>query len=361
MTGLSKATISVLIREFQELGIVESAGAGEAQTGPKPQLLRFRRDFKHLIALDYSDVRYEAGLIDLEGNLYGPALIGEITPGEDNLLASMFRAIDTLLDRASKDGLSLGGIGVAVSGLIDHFRGVVHRSTVFGVTNLALQEEIEKRYPLPARIDGDVNVRLVAEKSQDKTDWSHRNVVYFYVGSGVGAGISLDGEIYRGTSGLVGEIGHMVILPGGPQCACGRLGCLEAVASWPTLISRARSRGFASDTAALTADLVAAAAQDGDPKAMQACNDLSDCLGEGLAVLSNILNPDLIVIGGQIARYPDLFYPLLRASLNERALGPVATQVELSFGRVHQHTGLKGIPGLILPVILEEISAPAQP
>jgi len=350
-TRLSKATVSILIREFEAMGVVVAAGAGEAQTGPKPRLLRFKRDFRYVVGIDLSDVRFEAGLVDLKGELYGEPIYGS-TVGTTDLLGTVCPEIDQLLALAKRRGLQVGGIGVAISGLVDSERGIVHKSTVFDVVNLPLQAELELRYRLPVRIDGDVNVRLVAEQDRDQADWSGRNVVYCYIGTGVGAGLFLNGDIYRGTSGLVGEIGHIPVMADGRLCACGRRGCLETVASWPALLRRAQELGFRGTSP----EDVAKGAQEGDVCARQACQEMADHLSMGLAALVNLLNPDLILVGGEIAAYPGVFYPLLRKSLHQRSLEPAASQAELRLAGMHAHTGVSGTAGLLLPVILEGLT-----
>ena len=139
---------------------------------------------------------------------------------------------------------------------------MIYRSTVLQISDMPLQAEIEKRYQLPVRVDGDVNVRLVAEQGCDEEDWTDRNVIYVYVGTGIGAGLYLKGGIYRGQSGLVGEIGHIPVVADGPTCVCGRRGCLEAVASWSRLPELARELGF-NDGREVTAEHVVRAAYSG--------------------------------------------------------------------------------------------------
>jgi len=353
LTGLSKAAVSVLIREFLERGLVEPAGAGQSSVGPKPRLLRFRGDYRYVIGIDLSDPHYRAALVDLRGQILEPRISGTAPHDENGLLSTVCEIIDTLLDRAQQRGCTVGGIGIAISGLVDHQRGMIYRSTVLQISDMPLQAEIEKRYQLPVRVDGDVNVRLVAEQGCDEEDWTDRNVIYVYVGTGIGAGLYLKGGIYRGQSGLVGEIGHIPVVADGPTCVCGRRGCLEAVASWSRLPELARELGF-NGGREVTAEHVVRAAYAGDPVAHAACAELAANLGEGLAILANILNPDLIILGGNIADAPGVFYPLLRQNLSDRAIKPVGDQVELRFSRAGADAGLVGTAGLLLPVILME-------
>ena len=389
-TGLTKATVSVLVREFEAMGILVPAAAGQDPAGkpgiseltpagasatgpgPKPRLLEFNANVRYVIGVDLSDVRFEAALVNLRGELYGAPVFGELrkskSENKSDLLAQIFAAIDQLYAVAIDRGLKLGGIGVAISGMVDYRRGIVHRSTVFNIEDLPLQAELEKRYSLPARIDGDVNVRLLAEQGEDERDWSKLSVVYYYVGSGVGAGIFSEGQIYRGASGLTGEVGHITVVPNGdgPLCACGRRGCLEAVGALPALVRRAAELGFRPQCAPehlrgeFTHSDVIAAAEAGDPVAKRACEEVADYLAKGLGVLVNILNPDLLIVGGGIAFYPGYFYPLLRVGVNRYALAPASQQAELRFARVLHHAGVIGSVGLLMPVILRNLTPSAR-
>ena len=357
MTGLSKAAVSVLIREFLGVGLIEPAGSGESQIGPKPRLLRFCGDYRYVIGVDLSVPEYRAALVDLRGRFLEPPVSGTAPQDEDGLLSSICATIDALLARARERGVVVGGIGIAAPGLVDHRKGAIHRSTALKVTDMPLQAELERRYGLPVRVDGDVNVRLMAEESRHQEDWSSLSVIYVYVGAGIGAGLWLNGGAYRGRSGLAGEIGHIPVVPGGPACVCGCRGCLQAVASWHRLPERARELGFdgrVDGGSGLAPVDVVKAAYDGHPSAQKACAELAEYLGIGLAILANILNPDLIVIGGDIAEFPAVFDPLLRQNLAERALKPVASQVELRFSTAGADAGLEGTAGLLLPVILSK-------
>lgn len=367
LTGLSKATVSILIRDLEETGIIVPVGPGTSAVGPKPRLIGFRGDFRHVIGIDFSDTHYIAALVDLNGRIACEPIYGDVAKGEKGLLATVSHIVGELKQVATQHGYSLCGIGIALSGLINSDRGIVHSSTVFDVTDMPLQDELERRFQLPVRIDGDVNVRLVAEEAEDEVGWALRNVIYVYVGTGVGAGIYLNDEIYRGTSGLVGEVGHIPVEGDGPKCACGRSGCLEAVASWPMLASMATEAGFDPGShkgprdpeegapRGLTSDDVARAAEAGDPLALAACNRLANYLAEGLATLANVLNPDLIILGGKIDAYPGLFYPLLRQGLNQKALPPVASQVELRIAKAGPLAGVKGTAGLLFPVVMSRL------
>jgi predicted NBD/HSP70 family sugar kinase len=133
-----------------------------------------------------SDTHFEVGLTNLAGELFTAPLQGSCAPGSD-----VVQQIAPLVDRAASDaksaGLQVAGIGVAISGLVDHINGVVLDSTVFGINNLPLQAELERRYGLPVRIDGDVHARLLAEMRQSGPAFKDANVVYIYVGTGIGA------------------------------------------------------------------------------------------------------------------------------------------------------------------------------
>lgn len=227
-------------------------------------------------------------------------VLGKVTRGiapED--LADLPAVITGLIG----DSRSARAVGVGVAGLVDAVTGTLLWSPHRRGRAIALGAEISRRLGLPVTVDNDANLAALAE-ARLGAGAGRRMVLMVTVGTGIGGGLVIDGEIERGR-GHLGEIGHMVLDPGGPECACGHLGCWEAVASGRALDRAARACAAAPNGMLAGrddvdgADLVAAA-EAGDAAAGAAIEAVGRALGRGLAVLVAVLDPDVIVVGGGV-------------------------------------------------------------
>lgn len=244
--------------------------------------------------------------------------------------------------------LPLGRVGVAVPGPLNVREGVVYEPpNLPGWKNVPLRRMLEERLGRPVVLENDANAAALGEWWQGAGVSSH-HLVYITVSSGVGGGLVLDGKLYRGAEGMAGEIGHMVVDPDGPVCSCGRPGHLEGIASGPAIARWTEERlreGRASVLAgrqALSSREVAEAAERGDGLAREAFQRAGRSLGSVVAGLLNLLNPEVVVIGGGVARAGRwLFDPLLEAARQASFTRPwqVARIVPAALG---DHAGLVG-------------------
>jgi glucokinase len=214
---------------------------------------------------------------------------------------------------AAAGGRRLRGIGVSAPGPLDINRGVVTEApNLPGWTEIALQQRIREASGLPAWIENDANAGAFAEHRAGAGRGS-RHMILVAIGTGVGGGLILDGRLYHGASGGAGEVGHMIVDPGGAICGCGRAGCLEAVASGRALdadaerIAAAQPDGLVARTAREAAEppdarILDLAATAGDEAAIEALTRAGRFLGAGLTNLVNLLNPEVIAIGGSVRK-----------------------------------------------------------
>ncbi len=233
------------------------------------------------------------------------------TGAEDGPDAVIARMVESA--RAAADGRELRAIGVSAPGPLDIGRGIVTEApNLPGWINIPLQQRIRETSGLPAWIENDANAGAVAEQRVGAGRGSN-HMVLVAVGTGVGGGLILNGNLYHGASGGAGEVGHMTVDPGGAICGCGRVGCLEAVAAGRTLDAAAREIAAAEPEGVLAriarseaeepnARMLDLAAADGDPAAIAALTRAGGYLGAGLTNLTNLLNPDIIVIGGSVRK-----------------------------------------------------------
>lgn len=315
---------------------------------------------KPIVGIDLGGTKIGAGLVNVHGEVlatdYQPTNTAE---GQEAVTKRMVEAVGRVLDGAGLAAGDVSGIGIGAPGPLDIPRGVLTRPpNLPGWVNVPLRQIIQDRTGLPTYIENDANAAAIGEYLYGAGQGT-RNMVYVTVSTGIGGGLILNGQIYHGTSGGAGEIGHMVVLPKGPHCGCGNRGCLEALASGtaiaregqevvergiPTLI--AESAGDAGDS--VTARSVIDAMHSGDPYATEIITHAMYYLGLGMANLVNLFNPEMIVFGGGLSNLQeDLLGPVRRA-ISLHAFPSAASQVTVGLARLGAEVGIVGAAGAAL-------------
>ncbi|MBA3346438.1 MAG: ROK family protein [Gemmatimonadales bacterium] len=248
----------------------------------------------------------------------------------DRLVALAARTIEET--RRQLPGADIMGIGVGAPGPLDTRSGIVLLTPNLGWVNLPLRQIIHDRLGLPAALDNDANCAVLGEWWVGAARGT-RHAIGITIGTGIGGGLILDGQLYHGASDVAGEIGHSTIDTEGRRCKCGNYGCLEAYASGPNIALRAVESieaGVESslsglvdgDLTQVTAQTVYEAAQAGDELALQVVTDTARFLGAGIANLLNVFNPEVVVICGGVTLAGDHLFVPLRREVARRAFKP---------------------------------------
>jgi len=278
--------------------------------------------------IDVGGTKIAGGVVDASGTILEELTVE--SPAEDT--AAISDAIGDLV-AGLRSRHAVERVGVGAAGYVNK-----DRSTVYFAANLAwrdvdLRAELEERIGLPVAIENDANAAAWGEFTygggKDVDD-----LLLVTVGTGVGGGVVLDGELHRGAFGIAAEIGHARVVPDGIPCGCGNHGCLEAYASGTALVREARNAAEAGlpeaaallerahgDVEAIDGPLVTAAARDGDAFAVEQLRRLGTWLGEGIATLTAVLDPAVIVIGGGVSEAGDLLLDPLRAAFESSISG----------------------------------------
>ncbi len=243
--------------------------------------------------------------------------------GPEAVLDEMLSAMTRALAQAKAETGALAGVGVGFAGLIGLEGTVATAPNLAGWNQVPLRAILEQRLGAPVAVGNDANVAAVAEH-QMGAGKGVDDMVYLAIGTGIGAGVIVGGHIVLGHSGLAGEAGHMVVSVNGPRCACGKSGCLEALASGSALEREARARmgtPSARSSEAITAPQLFEAAARGDSIAKEIIAEGSRFLGVGLANLVNLLDPKAIIIGGGLShRWEEYIAPAIQEMNNAIAL-----------------------------------------
>jgi len=279
------------------------------------------------VGVDLGGTRFRVALCDRQGQRLARAEYPtRPDTGPQMVLDRIAGAIHNLLEAVPGDH-QVVGVGLAAPGPLDPWRGVIYTApNLPGWDNLPLADELAARCGLPVRVGNDANLAAVGEHrlgaGRGTTD-----MIYVTVSTGVGGGVIANGQLLLGVHGGAGEIGHTVILPDGPPCNCGKRGCVEALASGTAIARRATeavAAGYATALARypqpLTAELVDAAADEGDTVAQAIIDDAAHALGIGLTNLLHLFDPAAIVVGGGVTRSGERWWRELRAEIERRAL-----------------------------------------
>jgi len=288
-------------------------------------------DAQLAIGLDIGGTKIAGGVVDRTGRLY--AELQAPTPPHSGAVVIAAILLD-LVERL-RAGREVAAVGVGAAGIVRWPEGRMLWAPNNAYRDWAIRDELERETGLPAVVDNDANVAGFAEACLGTTPY--RQMLFITVGTGIGGGLVLDGEIYRGPTGMGAELGHMIVDPLGPRCGCGNHGCLEAVASGSALSRMGREAAAANPDGLIarigraegvvTGHTVTSAAQQDDPTALDIFTRLGRWLGIGIASLATIFELEAVLIGGGVIRTGDLLLSPARAAAREYAYAPQARGV----------------------------------
>jgi glucokinase len=299
-----------------------------------------------IIGVDLGGTKISAGAVTVDGSrTCGVRSIAtQSEQGADAVVDRIVGLIEgVVLDTINETGASRKdfiGIGVGAPGPLDREKGIVVVAPNLGWRDFPLAERIMTRLKLPVTLDNDANCATVGEWWLGAARGG-RNVVGITIGTGIGGGLIIEGQLYHGSSDVAGEIGHTTIDVNGRVCKCGNYGCLEAYASGPAIATRAREVLVREDTASMlpsmvegnleriTAETVYDAAKKGDGLANEIVRDTARYLGAGIANLLNVINPDIVVVAGGVTRAGEALFGPLRTEARRRAFKPAVEATKI--------------------------------
>ena len=318
-TGLSRATISDIVAEFVAGGILEDTEDAAPRTssgGRPPTIVRFVDDCRNILGVELGATHVSVVRTDLRGRvLWRSATEVDTAADPDAALAAIVRLARAAWDDAP-DAVMIG-VGLALPTPLRHGEGARLSPRLFPRwEGIDVAEPLADALGVPVHADNDANLGALGEHW-----WGAgrgvEDLVYIKVATGVGAGILIGGEIYRGARGIAGEIGHTSIDPAGPRCRCGLTGCLEAFVGTSYLLDRA---GMGPTRRHATVTELIDAARAGDPVARAVVQDAGHHLGVAVANLLNLVNPARVVLGGRLTDVGEPLLVALRESAHARAL-----------------------------------------
>jgi glucokinase len=279
------------------------------------------------IGLDVGGTKIAGAVVDGTGAVL--AEIVEPTPEQSDAAAVTAVLLD-MIERLRRDS-DVAAIGVGAAGIVEWPAGKMLWAPNNAYRDWPVREQLEKATGLPVVVDNDANVAALAEARLGEP---YPDMVLVTVGTGIGGGLVMNGDIYRGRTGLAAELGHIILNPDGPRCGCGNHGCFEAYASGTALTRMGRDAAtddpdgliarLGAATGEITGQTVTTAARRGDPTARALFARLGRWLGVGIASLANIFEVDAVVVGGGLVETGEMLLAPARAAARKFAYAPTA-------------------------------------
>ncbi|WP_419998554.1 ROK family transcriptional regulator [Streptomyces boninensis] len=342
-TGLSAATVSNIVRELQESGTVSVTPTSAG--GRRARAVSLSGDAGIVIGVDFGHTHLRVAV----GNLAHQVLAEESEPIDVDASAAegLDRAEDLvkrLLADTGAPAEKTVGVGLGVPGPIDVETGALGSTAILpGWAGTNPREDLADRLGVPVYVDNDANLGALGELVWGAGRGA-KDLAYIKVASGVGAGLVINGQIYRGPGGTAGEIGHITLDEAGPVCRCGNRGCLETFTAGRYILGLLA----ASHGPDLTVERMVQLAREGDPGCRRVIADVGRHIGSGVASLCNLLNPSRVVLGGDLAEAGELVLDPISESVSRYAIPSAARQLTLVSGALGSRAGVLGALALVL-------------
>ncbi len=362
-TGLNRSTVSSIVNELVQTGLVRETDLRKSKLGRPGIPLELAPGGACAIG---AEIGVDFVSILLADFVAQPIWRKRVTLDPDlNQMSFIERAGDLIqeaLSQASTQGSSPLGIGVGVPGLVDIEHGELMFAPNLRWSHVPLGQLLSKRFDLPVFVENDANAAALGEyyfgAAREVEDF-----IYLSADIGLGGGIVLGGKLFRGSGGYAGEVGHIAVDPDGELCGCGRRGCWERLVSPRAVVRHIQAtlkNGQDSmvrqltqgDFQAITFNHVIQAAEAGDSVALDALQDVGKWLGIGIANLVNTFNPELVILGGALALASNILLPVIEATVREQSLEPSQHVLRIGTSVHRSEACVVGAAALVLDEIL---------
>ena len=349
--GLTRAAVSLIINDLLETGVIQEAEIRSAPSGRPPVTLEINPKLGLVGAIDMGASHMSLAVADFTARILQEFEVPlDIKKGPKDCLAEANQQLLQLLESQGLSISNISAVGVGVPGPVITEAGMVVAPPIMpGWDRYPIRATLEKKWNCPVTLNNDAELGALGEWAYG-AGRGEKNIAYIKVGSGIGAGLILNQQIYGGTRGAAGEIGHLTIDENGPLCNCGNHGCLEAFASGHAiaqqghLLVQSGKRTLLSDlgTEKITAHEVAEAARRGDLHAQEILRRSGTFIGIAIAGLINLFNPSIVIIGGGVAQVGDLLTAPIRQAVRERAMRASEQSVRITTAMLGRRSLLMG-------------------
>ncbi len=336
VTGLSGAAITFVTTDLLEekLLIEHEIGDTTAKGGRKPVLLDVNYKGHYSFGINLTENQIEVVLTDLQAVIqdHQSYQLEQKTP--TYVLQAMTQIIQNLLERNNIKRQHINGLGLAMGGVLDNENGICLNSTILGWKNITIAQQLEQRSQIKVWLDNDINAFANAERLFGAGRLCN-TFLAVTVGRGIGAALVLEGKVHQGRHSGIGSFGHTIVETNGRRCECGRDGCLEAYASEPSLLTR-----FNQQSPKQVNSITELLEQQDNPMVQALLTDAATRIGRSIAAVVNLLDPELVVLGGEGLRLGTTFIETITHSIKHYAYANLADQmpIELALETANSRT-----------------------
>jgi glucokinase-like ROK family protein len=346
-TGLARSTVALRIDQLIAERLVTEVGDAPSTGGRPPAFLAFNRDAGVVLVADLGATHARLAVTDLAGHALAERAVDlDIATGPESVLTEMEAQFDSILESTSHH---VSAIGIGVPGPVEFAAGrAVNPPIMPGWHGYPIRDRVSARFDAPCLVDNDVNIMALGEHwvASPRPD----NLLFVKVGTGIGSGLILGGRLHRGAQGAAGDIGHVQIAAAeGVLCRCGNDGCLEAVAGGRALAEHLAAGGAATET---SRDVVRLA-DAGDHIAVSAIREAGRRIGRVLASMVNILNPESIVVGGDVAEAGEHLLAGIREVVYRRSTALATAQLTVTTSTLGDRAGITGAAAMAIEHVLD--------
>ncbi len=364
-TGLNKSTVSSLVDDLLERGFVHETGINSAGTGRPATLLEMNPQAGHIIGVELGVDFVSVGISDFQGQLVWQKKVDTDPFQPQNfVIEQTLQIVKEAMTAGRRKGYRFLGLGLATPGTVDLKEGVLIFAPNLHWRNVPFRKFFSESAKLKVMVENDANAAAIAEHLFGGARFT-RDFVFVFAGVGIGGGLFLNGNLYRGRNGYAGEIGHFPMMSEAAQtvCHCGNRGCWETFANQYSIIQRVQARLevkrdsiipklMAEQRSALTIPLIKQAADAGDLEAIESFAEAGRAMGQGFAGLINIFNPEKIILGGPLSLAGDYLLPAIREVIPHHTLPEIDQQAEVILSSFGQDASLIGAIAVVVDDVL---------
>jgi len=361
--GISLPTTFTLVNELISEGQIDSAGTGASTGGRKPAIYHLSEGRNYVIACDMG--RYEArmAIYNSHNKQVTPVSCIETNIDDDRLVDKLYESAGLLISQNDSNWERIIGLGVDMPGLVDSGKGINY--TIKNPEKQGIKALLEEKFGRIAYIDNDARMQAFGEYTFGKARGC-RNALIINWSWGLGLGIIVDGRLYGGATGFAGEFSHIQMVENGDLCICGKRGCLETVASSNAILRLARegiaaghvsqlTLQYAQNPGKLTAEQVIALARQGDEFSISILNKVGLMFGKGLSYLIQLLNPEIIVLAGPVAKANQFILTPIQQALNKFCLEHILQKTDIVISDIDEYAGLAGTAAMFYQQVFGNI------
>jgi glucokinase-like ROK family protein len=368
--GLTRAAVSLIVNDLIENDVILEAESRAIPNGRPPVVLEINPKRGLVAAVDMGATHVNIALADFSAKIVEEiSLPFDIKQGPQKCLAEVKRVLQELLDRYGISISEIMAVGVGVPGPVIKDAGMVMSPPIMpGWDRYPIRKTLEKEWGCPVSLNNDAELGALGEWAYG-AGRGEKNLAFIKVGSGIGAGLIINQQIYGGTTGSAGEIGHITIDENGPLCTCGNHGCMEAFAGGNAIALQAKKlvesgkRTLLSNISkeSITAQEVAESARRGDLPSQEIIMRAGTFIGIAIAGLVNLFNPSAVIIGGGVAQAGDLLTTSIRQAVRERSLHASEQSVHITTAMLGQRSSLIGATVQAINIAIHEATERKNP